>query len=247
MEELEKALALLLGHTDRASVLKLMHEKAQPLWQDVFNRGHSEATQSGKKDLEKKDAEIAGVRAELDASKAKVKELEGKTPELAAVHDQYKVQITELTNKITALQDAEKSAAKANKIAGIKEAVLTKLKSLKVNETYAKALLRDPDVESRITLTDDGSPMIMQKGKTIPIIAADGTSPADVFAEELFQGVPNELRNAPKGRGPGVREGSEGGGTGNKYDEIRESAKAELAAKHPKVKTAAERLGMTST
>jgi hypothetical protein len=246
MDELEKALAVLMGHTNRDEVHTLVQEKGRELWQHIFNAGHSTATQQSKKDREKWDADKVTLQGEIKTLKDKVKEIEGKSPEVASIRQQYETEIKKLQDQIAERDQQETERRRSETITSHRNDLISKLTALKVNPAFARTLVFDPDVAGRLVIAESGELQVMQKGTNIPIITANGKSALDVLAEELRSGVPNDLIVASGDRGTGRRaDGTPAGAEPNFYDKIRKDVKAREEAATPRTgREGASRLGM---
>jgi len=229
-------------------VVKELQNSAHAIWQEVWNLGHANATARGKEDLTAKDKELTAATESKVQAESKLEELRGSQPDVAKVREQYDTEIAELKTKhATAIQEKDdaRALAETGRASGDLRSELVRRG---VDPDYAEVLASKESVKSRIRYVD-GEVQILQDGKEIPISAGEGQTAIGVFSEELAGAVPAKFKNSSGDSGSGTRTpSSSSGGKGNVYDRIRESAKArQEAAGRPSGKTAAEKLGMTSS
>jgi hypothetical protein len=231
MNELEQALAVLMGHSDQAAVAQLIHTKAPALYQTIFNAGHSVATTQAKADKMRLDGEVATARA-------KVTELEGKITELGRANPdaaQYQQQIVDLKKQIEDREKQDKANARKGRLDSARDGLKDALIKLRVDPVYARAHVLEPEVIGRLVQNEGSDDVVVtQKGLNIPIIVTDGKqTPLDVLAAEIRAAVHPRYILADTDRGSETDgEGGPTGGGSKKvaFDKIRtDTAAAEQA------------------
>jgi len=238
MPTLQEAIDV-LAISPRDEAVKLLHEKAQAIWQGIFDKGHGVATDASKIKYDLLLGEKTTLEGKFEAMDKKVKELENKSPDLAKIHSEHAEEIRKIneahTSEVNTLKATNTKSRLSVTVSGLKE----KLTKAGIVGRYADTLLADPKLMERLQLREDGSVIVLQKGKSIELIAAEGKSSLDLLADELFQETktsdPDMIRVVGDA-GSGVQNGNGGAGAatgGDTYAKIRESVKKDEEARGP--------------
>ncbi len=231
-------------NTDHDPIIQGLRASAQPLYQGIFNAGHSEATARAQAKTMELESRIAALTTEKQGIQTKLDELNGKAPDAEKLKGQYEGQITAKDAEIAKLKQQVNDV----RLAGHYPLLAVALAEAGVDAEYAElVMVPREDVKTRLRLDEKGQLLITQKGLDIPIVPGQGETALKALAKELAADVPAKWRNAKVRRGSGVRDGDsngEGGGT-NVFDKIREEHKQQAggeAPPHP-LAVAAARLG----
>lgn len=235
-----------LAKADQAEVVQMLQTKAHPLWQGIFNQGHSTATAQAKKDREKVETDLQAANAAVEKAKADIAKLEEKAPDMAKLRTQYETQIQELQQKLKAAEDGVSGIKRETTLEMQLKELQSKLIAAKVHPRIAKIVISDKEIRDRLTINDDGSVTVKQHGKDIPMVVASGQDVLDALATEIAGGLGPELLSGSGDRGTGLTGGSPAKGSSAFFDQIRKDAMEERKVTE-KPKPATERLGMTST
>jgi hypothetical protein len=229
---------------DRTEVVTGLQTYAQPLYQVVFDKGHSTATTRHVTEKTTLEATIAGLSEQIRLKDEALKLANEKAPEIATLRQQHEAAIRDLQTKHEAkLKETNDVLTSERRDRAISELRLA-LDEAGVNPIYSEVLSLKPDVQKRIRITADGKREVLQADSEIPFAPAKGKSDVSLLAEELATTVPPEFVVSRVDRGSESRGGRGGGPAGaTMYDKIRSDAEARQKTGTPK--PLAERLGMT--
>lgn len=218
---------------DFADALKT---EAQPFFQEVFNRGHAVATAQEATAKEQLNAQLQAAQQAVQAKDAEIAELKKKSPDVAAIREQYEQRITELQTQL----EETSTQARARIVDMIHGRALADLRALAtgmgVDKDYADVLIHRHKIAERIKVRDDDGFDVLEEGKQIPMQA---DKPLEALAAWMYEQTPVALRTSNGDRGAGTQAGG-GAPGGTFFDGIREGAKKTQEAQQ--VKSAAERL-----
>lgn len=246
--ELEELLKKLAEHPADA-VAEKMQNLVSPVWQKVFNKGHSVATEKAKQKETELEGKVNEISAKLKEAETQAEELRSKAPDLAKLQADY-------ANKVRALEEKHREDLSVRDNALIKakrDAVLTDLRrnlSTKLEQDYVLTRLERSDMAKRIKVDADGKVEFLQEDGVTPIIGSKDKDELSILAEEIITKAPNTMKLSNMDRGGNASNG-DGGGSGktkDKYDKIREEVKAKQAATaRPTPNELGKRLGHSTT
>lgn len=249
--ELEELFTALMAHSDRKAVVKGLHEHAQPIYQLIFNRGHTAATSKGEEKATSLEEKITKLEADLAAAEKRAKEAESKTPDAAAIRaeltQQLEAERAKHRDDLKALREAHKGTLQEREISNLQRLLV----EAGVEKRYAKVLAADPDVRKRLKIEDNGTLTVLQAGKdAIPVAVDEGKDPMSVLVAELKAETPAEFVTTgidPNGSGERRTPGS-GANAGDSayFDGLRKSAEEARKAAAPAAGAdpLAQRMGM---
>lgn len=230
-------------------VVTALQTSAQPVYQRIFDKGHSTGLTKGRDEKKTTDAEVTRLTSELETANASLTELRSKTPDVQKVTEQFQTEIRDIKEKHKGEIKAERERSREIEINRQMTLLKTKLEK-KVNPLYAKLLTQDLDIRKRIHPKDDGAVEVMQAGKEIPFSPAEGQDPIDLLVDELVKAAPTDYRLAEGDEGSGVQNGPAGAPRKTSFDKIRENKQKELKGKETGtegIKSLDEKLGVTRT
>lgn len=227
-------------------VITALQATAQPIYQRVFDKGHSTGLQKGRDEKKTADADVTRLTSELAAANTSLTELRNKTPDVQTITTQFQNEITALKNTHKAELQTARDKSRTTEVKRQATILETKLKS-KVNPLYAKLLVQDLEVLKRINPRDDGSVEVMQAGKEIPYSPAEGQDPIDLLVDELVKAAPTDYRLAEGDEGSGIQSGPAGTQSKSRFDKIRDDKKKQIAGQEADktIKSLDEKLGVT--
>ncbi len=224
---LQEAIAHLMAHTDRKEVIDLIHSSAQPLWQEIFNKGHGVATEKGRLDLEKVTGEKVALEGKLSTANATITELQSKAPDVAKIQQEWSQKLADQDaahqKVLKDIRDKGITATRDSTLGNIR----SKLIAAGVDQKYAAVMTQDPELMKRIVVREDGTVSILQKGATaIELVPAANQTALDILHTELFEAAKKDAPQLVKvsaDGGAGVTTGGEGGAKGGAafYEGIR--------------------------
>ncbi len=229
----------------KEDVVKALQSGAHEVWQEVWNAGHANATARGADATKVKDDELKASLAAKTKAETQLEELQKSQPDLAKVREQYDTEIVALNTKHKDELKGEADKRVESETKRARGDLRSALVARGVDPDFADVIADKPDVKSRISFVD-GTVVVMQAGKDIPIHAAEGQTAIGVLSEELTGSVPAKFKNSKADSGSGHQRSSSTSTSGNQYDQLREDAKARREQSQPKGKTAAEKLQMTT-
>lgn len=214
-----------LAKKPKDQVVTALKEHGHPVFQEVFNLGHSKATADAKAEREALEASLSETKADLGKAQGRVKELEEKAPDAAKLREQYEQEVEglkakhkgELEERDTRLRDERMERAVTD--------LKSKLIAAGLDPEYAEVKVDKSEVRQRLRHSDKGELEVLQNGKEIPFTPADGKSGLDLLAAEIREGTdPKWISSkADRGSDTGTSRGS-GAGSGL-FDRIRDETK----------------------
>jgi hypothetical protein len=232
-----------LNKLDRAQVVGGLQTYSQPIYQAVFDKGHSTATVKHNTEKQALEVQVNTLTETVRQKDAQLATANEKAPDIAVLRQQHEAQIRDLQEK----NDAKVKAKNDELITERRDRAVTnlrvKLVEQGVDPEYAEVLSLKPDVQKRIRLNAEGKPEVFQADSDIPFAPAKGKTGIDLLAEELTAGTPPKfvVSNADRGSETTSRKGG-GPAKGSLYDEIRSEAEKRQTSDKPKPLT--ERFGM---
>lgn len=193
--------------SDADELAAAFHKAHADAGQALIDQGHGTATKAKSvaiRNLEKKleDEQAARLKAE--------ERLKESDPD--KVHAKYRDEMAEQATKHAAELRAEREARIGEKrngdLSGLRARLATKLKPMAL-----RALLNDPEVQSRLQYGEDGSRRVLQLGKEIDYAPPAGQDALDLLAVALVERVraedPSEVLSQAHG-GAGAGNGAGG-------------------------------------
>lgn len=222
----QKAALQLLAAVPADDLADALHETIPAAHQEVFDRGYKKRDATAGTEIRKIEKTLAAEQAERAKLEERLKESD---PE--KIHAKYRDEIASLTTQHEAALKAEREARIGEKrggdLSGLRARLAGKLKPMAL-----KAVLNDPEVQSRLQYGEDGSRRVLQLGKDIDYAPPAGTDALDLLATALIDRVrsedPSEVLSAADG-GAGAGNGGSGGGGYDPAAEGRKMAEAQKA------------------
>lgn len=226
---------------DAETFATTIKEIAQPLYQVVFNRGHSTATQSLKQEKDTLEANLATANTRVTQLTTDLETERKKSPDVASVREQYEGQVTQLKEQLKEAKRTHATDVKSllhdQQLAALKVKLAGKLDADYIDIQAEKH-------KQRIQVAEDKKITVLQDGQNIPIASDD---PISALADEIVQKSPAKFVVSGVGAGAGVNNGAgAGGGTKTVFDRVRDDAKKTQRVT-TQGKTADQKLGMVTT
>jgi len=233
-----------LAEHDTEAVVKALKDGAHPVFQEVFNAGHSVATAKAEEKADELETRAKDAETRAEKAESRVQELEESQPDVAKVREQYQAEIAELKEKheveMQTLKEGTKTERVNRAVSDLKAALIAR----GVDPEYAEIKVQSDKVRGRLRPSDGGQLEVLQEGKEIPFQPADGKTGLDLLADEIRGRTDAKwiTSKADRGAGAGGGGGAGSGGGGDFYDGIREKAKKQREETAPQGPSAAERL-----
>lgn len=233
---------------DPAAVVTALQTKAQPLFQQIFDKGHAEATRRLNEQKTEMETKISTLQTNLNAAKEQIATLSNGQPDVKKFQDE----IARLEGDLNKAKEEAKTTILAERLDRQFQTLETKLVAQGVDPEYASVMLAKPDIRKRLQANKEGGIEVLRDGG-IPYSPAEGKTGLDLLAEELVGKAPAKFISSTVDRGSGITGGGAGGGGKENADyfanlrknlEAQREAEAKTAAVGPS--EAARRLGMTS-
>lgn len=217
-----------LAKLDLATVVKALHEGAQPIYQAVFDKGHSVATERWETKVQAAEEAKKAAEKRATTAEAKVTELEAKTPDVAKVRSDYEAELKRVQSEAATQVATMKGSVTAERLARGTADLKALLVGLGLDRDYAG--MKAEQAQGRFRFTETGSLEVLKAGTEIPLQAADGKSPLDLLAKELYDAADAKWKASNGDRGSGTGGGG-GGGQLTSVDQIaqRKAASGEYA------------------
>jgi hypothetical protein len=203
-EEQTQALDVLKA-ADPAEFAEALKDSAQPLYQKVFNLGHSTANKAAKADADALKAERDQARTEAEDAK----KVAADKPDPDKLHEQYRAQIAKLNSDNAAELERVKAQTaterKARTVADAKAALSAAGLHPDVVDIIAEKHV------SRIRHREDGGIELLETGTEIPVQLAAGQTPFAALAADVKKAAPPAWLTSHVDSGSG----SSGGGGGS--------------------------------
>lgn len=184
-DEQKAALTLLASvpESDAEELASAFHAANTVAAQQLIDQGHGAATAAKSATVRKLERDLAKVMEEKQKAEERLAESD---PE--KVHAKYREEIAGLTTR----HDAELKAEREGRLAEKRSADLSDLKARlapKLKPMALRAMLMDPEVQSRLQYGDDGSRRVLQLGKEIDYAPPPGTDALDLLAGGIIERV----------------------------------------------------------
>lgn len=213
---------------DREILVRELQRQAQPVFQIIFDKGHSDATTRTKPKLDDLEAKLTTRDAELKTERENLKTLKAEKPDLAKIHADYQTTIADLTNKSKQETEALKGQVATERLSRAKSDLKSDLTAKGVDPIYADVLAERTVAQNRIRFTADGKTEVMAQGKEIPLTPGEGKTAIGLLAEELHATVDPRFILSRADSGSGLRGTVSIGAAGSKaafYAEQRKQVK----------------------
>lgn len=251
---LEELIRQLLAHSDHKEVVAALQAHAQPIWQLVWNAGHKRASDEGKTKKAELEARIAELDGELGTARTTISDLEKKQPDLAKIRADHAAELQKVRDRAKADLDAlnGKLTGERKRVA---MATLKDKLGKGLDPDYAEVQVAKLEAAGRIRFREDGGVEVLQADGATPYAPATGQDPLDLLTAEVVKAAPPKFQvgSADRGAGGPAAGGAAGsgasGGAGNggpktAFDRIRDEVKAKETTAAPAAGSAAQRLGV---
>jgi hypothetical protein len=211
-KEITDAIAVLKKGSKEHAAAIAEELSGSPVYQAVFNDGHSEATKrAGTKqaDLAKKLKDAEARNAELETERDELKKA---TPDLAKRDQDWQKKLDK--------KDEEIAAERTQRERIIGDVTTERLRSAlkdKLRPKYAELVA--PTLASRIRRKADGTEELLEEGSEIPVSIPKGKTVYQVAADLAYEAA-DAVDRLAGGESGGGRTGGGGGATGPSHDEL---------------------------
>ena len=221
-DEQKAALETLKG-ADAEDFSAALKETAQPLYQKVFNLGHSTATAAAKTDKAELERQLTAEREAKEAAEQEATELKANTPDRAAIDAQWQAKLEREKKPLQEKLDAAEQKVARLTTDTVQEKVHNALLAVGLRPRMAGLLAKDR--ASRIRFDESGNPQLMEPGGDIPVQIPTGKTVFQVLAEQEKSAAEPEdiLVHGDSGSG---RQGGSGGATGKTAQQIEDEKRA---------------------
>jgi hypothetical protein len=213
---------------DLPKVKALIQKDLHPVFQEINDGGRSAANAEAATKLAKAEEKATEAISKAAKAEADLKELREKNPDAAEQIRKAEEKVERAKEKAKEERDQLEGQLSSEREARAVSDLVKELIAAGVDPEYAGTVMAEKrEIRDRIRIKD-GKVEVLQKGnKELTITPADGRTAIDHLAEELVKDVADKWKTSNVSRGPAFDGlGNGGTGTGNKYDQIREAAKA---------------------
>lgn len=226
------------GDIDEAA--ESLKTEAHPVYQRVFNAGHSTAKSKADGDKQTFETELTEAKEEAERLKTELDELKEKTPDRAAIDAQWQQKLDREKAKIQEQLDAATQKVGRLTTDTTVEKSENALLGAGIRPRMAKLLAKE--AAGRISYDEQGNAVLKEAGSDIPVQVPTGKSAFQVLAEqEKAAADPADLVSKADSGG-----GTDGGGNGgdSKWDQRRKALEKEREGQKVSGPSVEERLGM---
>lgn len=213
-----------------AKIVEVIQKNAHPVFQIIYDRGHSTATEAGNRKVTDLESQLEKLKKDHETATQALADERRKHPDTDTIRTQYEEREQELK------AEHEKAVAELNgKLQN--ERLNTARQTLKgyltsgerrLDPDYADVQLDKSELRERFRHRDDGTLEVLQAGKQIALVPADGVSPLELLAKELKDAAPSKFVEVHSDRGAGSQgNGGSSGGAGGFFGKYREELKKE--------------------
>lgn len=212
-QEIIDAIAKIMSHADRDELVAGLKDHAQPVFQAVYNKGHSDATARAKADRVTLETERDGLKTRAETAERERDELKSKQPDRATIDAQWQEKVRKLEEKHAGeLKDRDTRIARLTTDTTV-EKLEVAMRDAKLHPEYAR--LRAGEVAARIHYRDDGTPELYEEGTQIAVQIPSGKTVWQVAAEQAKEKAPSIFVLAGADAGGGAGSGGAGGSGGD--------------------------------
>lgn len=213
--------------TANKAIADALQQHAQPVFQAVFDRGHSAASTASKAKITELEGQVTAANAKVEAAEANVRALSGKTPDVEKIRadhqkalDDAKAEHQKALDTLTRALDTERASRDAADMAIF-------LADAGMLTDWTKDFAAKPELVSRIRRDEHGNRVVLQKGSdSVYLQVAAGVDPLKALAAEYVPTVDARYRSATADGGSGTGGSSTGGAGSGTYDPAAEGAAA---------------------
>lgn len=223
-----------------ADAIDALQQHAHEVYQEIFDRGHGEATRKAREQTEQLERDLEQARSELEKREQRIERLEEEQPDVARIESEYQDEIAELKEEAREKMSNLRDQISSERMARARSDLTSTLVQEGVDRDYAEVQVHKAVDNGRIRHTEDGEVEVLQPGKEIPLQVDD---PLGSLAEEIHDRTPAKFRSSDADRGSGAEGGSGGGSGSSVYDRIREQAEEERTGSRDPSEELDERLG----
>ena len=229
MPELDEAVQAIVAEHSTELIAKSLQTYGREIWQVAFNEGHNSGARKSEALYEDAKGSLATTTADLEKATTRMKEMEDNQPDLAAIRDQHRTEITEIKDGFKAdLADRDQKVMD-ERLRNARTDLASKLEhECGIDPDYAREVLVAKDeVKRRLRFAEDGSLLVLQLGRDIEIQPTDEKSAISILAEEVAKGVSPKWVTSKADRGSEMgRDRSRTGSKAELFQGIRDRAKA---------------------
>lgn len=237
--DLESVIAFLLTQ-DRAAVVSALQNKAQPLFQTIFDKGHSDATARAKGKVDEAELKLTTAIGDLTKAQEQIVTLGKDKPDV----QKYIDRVTTLEGELKSTKETAAKEVGAIRVNVEQSNLRAQLLALSVDPEYAEVLVSKDAVRQRIVQREDKIEVIGPNG--IPFTPVDGKSGVQLLAAELVTKVPPKFLVSGVDRGSGIKIPGAGGETdAAAYDAIRKEVNDRKPSGPVGTEALGKRLGMS--
>jgi hypothetical protein len=233
-DEQKQALGLLKS-ADAKEFAEALKETAQPLFQEVHNRGFKTAEDRWKPRAETAEQKHTELEQKVTTLEGEKRELFEKQPDVKKLNDDWTAKLATAETKHKTELETERGKVAKERTARIRADLITALTAQGLDPLYVETAVEKHI--ARLRTKDDGALELLEGSTEIPVQLAQGVTPVQHLAAEVRKGA--DPRWVLSGADNGGGTGAAGAGTGDGYDPV---AAGKAAAKQQKAEGASTSL-----
>lgn len=202
-----------LDPTEAADALK---QHAQPLFQLIFNQGHSAATAANKSKLDALNGQLEELTSGRTTLESELEELRKKQPDLEKWKEEKEAALLRQAEAHKAETERLRQAIRDRVTGNERLQLVNALVNKGVDKWMAEKVVGQDELRRLgVQLGEDGSPSVRyyQPDGETPLALSDGVKPHDVIAQDIIGSMPEALRPRNGQRGSNLASAGTGGRT----------------------------------
>jgi HPt (histidine-containing phosphotransfer) domain-containing protein len=232
-DELKAQLQELLSSAEASAdeIASAIKAASQPVYQQIFDKGHSAATAAKSSDIETLQAEREQLQQERDALQSDLQELKKSTPDLDKWREEKEQALQRKEQEWKERYEGLQDKYHGEKRSAVRTGLVSELERRGLDSWTAQKAVDDSTLK-RVRVEDDGLRFYQTDGET-PLAVDSRDDAIKVLADEVYSQVPESLRKGPRQSFGGSKGGSAGSQQQFTPEQLDQMSDAEYA-KHRK-------------
>ena len=218
---LDEAIDVLSQH-DAAEVADRL---PQPVYQEAYDDGHEAGLGEINRKYDKAQSEVEDLREQVEAKEQELQQLREESPDTDELYSQWEEQeLQPVREELDSLRSRVKESSRKE----AKREVIDRVADEIGDEFLAETVVERH--RERINVTDNGEVEFLREGGN-PYATRSDQNPADLFARDVVEQIPEPYRNQNQQGGPRSTEGTTENGQATSHNGTTRSELASSPSK----------------
>lgn len=196
-DDIKDQLQDLLQGKDAEEAASLIKEASQPLYQHIFDKGHSTAVAAKAQEMDSLKEERDAFKGKAETLQADVKDLKANTPDLEEWRQKKEDALLQKEKEWKDRFEDLQQQYHGEKRQAIRSGLVAQLQQKGLDEWTAQRAVDDGSLSKRVKV-QDGTIRFYQKDGETPLAVDSRDEAVSVLAADYYGSVPESLRTGPK-------------------------------------------------